>query len=152
MKRPETDIYDVLAVVIGLSHHEIKHLAHQHMGGSGRWKDVLWRNYRVQKDVHSELIDTCTAHALAGANDPKVVGERILKWCWPTYPKGEPMHTYTVATRTASRVIELRGWGENERQRVWKVVRRLLRYEKRNAESLWDEKMLGTYLRIRELL
>lgn len=147
--RPEAEIYDVLRLIVGLTHHEVRHLALTRMGGTGRWKDVLWRAYRVEKGLWTEEVNACLAMSLH--EDPNVVGDRILNYCWPDRSKVPPM-PYTVATLAASQACSINGWGENQRQRMWKRVRRLLRAEQRSADETWKEKHLASYLRIRGLL
>ena len=144
-----TQAYRILRDDCGLTHHQARHLIHIHLRHLGAWSNIMWRENKREK---RKWIDHSNGIALLSMReDPRDAGRAILNACWKEQI-GEPELPFICASMAAEVVKNTRQFTDKERRVMWSVIEKLLRHEEREAEILWDERMLLSYLRIRKVL
>ena len=144
-----TQLYRILRDDCGLTHHQSRILIRTHFLHLGSWSNILWRELKREK---TKWIEHSNGIALLSMReDPVDAGKAILNSCWKDQ-EGEPDLPFVVASMSADIVREAMEFTGNDRRVLWLEIERLLRYEERQAEVAWDERMLLTYLKIREVI
>ena len=109
----------------------------------------MWREAKREREKwveHSENIAL-----LSMREDPRDAGKSILHLCWREQ-EGEPEIPFICASMAATLVKETMEYTDDHRRLLWLEIEKLLRYEERESEVAWDERMLKSYLSIRSVL
>jgi len=140
---------------LGLTHHQTKHLIDLHLSHLGEWRNLFYKNLKADREnwqKPAELIAALSMKAdRVGVSLPKVVGESIFRHCWGE-GKENPECPYTCASMAALIVADAHNFNPAERRILWKPIERILAHERRTADAMWEDRMLSTYLHIREVL
>lgn len=139
-------MYYRLRLNVGLEHHAIREILRVHLP-TLQTKDILYRAFRDDRELWAMQIDA--AVAMCNHADPNIAGERLLRYVWPDYPKGDPILPYTVTSQAMVRIVKANEWTVAERQRAWVRARKHLRRVKRDGLTAFDKRLLATYLRMK---
>ena len=131
-----------------LTHHAAAHLENLHYPDLGVWKDVHHRELRADREVWREPAEVIAAMSMRDA--PKDAGRAILRHIWPNR-NSEPEGTYTCALIAAEMVQGGMGWTSRQAEPMRAEIRRVLEWERRDAERKWDDRLIASYLKIKGL-
>ena len=132
----------------GFTHHAAAHLENLHYSDLGVWKDIHHRELRADRKVWSAPAEVIAAMSMR--NEPKDAGRAIRHHIWSD-PRAHPEGNYTCALIAAELVQSAMGWDNRKAEFMRAEIRRVLEWERRDAEKKWDDRLIGSYLKIKKL-
>lgn len=126
-----------------LTHHEIRAIFQEHLGGLAYHKNLLHTEYNKDKQRWQN-----EANTLALLVNKPDVDEFLSALNSVVYEGGECLFPYTLVKEVSKLVRSWNEWGEPERQKVNIQTKRVLHRERTSGLNAWTERHLLTYLRI----
>lgn len=126
-----------------LTHHEIRAIFQEHLGGLSFHKNLLHSEYK--KDKLRWQTEANTLALLVNKPDVETFLNSLNS---VVYDGGECLLPYTLVKEVSKLVRDWNGWGESERQKIHIQTKRVLARERTSGLNAWTERHLLTYLRI----
>ena len=134
---------------IGLTHHQVKHLVHLHMSHLGDWHNLFYKHLKADREVWAKPAELVAQMCMR--EDPKQAGRAIYHHCWGE-GKEDPECPYTCASMAGQIVSDTYDFNVAQKRILWKPIERILSHEKRQAEAMWVDRMLKSFLQTKEVL
>ena len=126
-----------------LTHHEIRAIFQEHLGGLSFHKNLLYSEYKKDR---GRWTDEANALALLTNNPDGEIFLTSLNGF--IYEGGRAILPYTLVQEASKLVKDWNEWGEKERQKVNIQTKRGLQRERTSGLNAWTERHLLTYLRV----
>jgi hypothetical protein len=137
------EAYGLLHTKCHLTHHEIRAIFQEHLGGLSYHRNMLHSEYKKDKDRWQSEANTMALLV----NNPDV-DAFLSAMNSVIYDGGQATVPYTLVKEVSKLVRSWNEWGESERQRINIQTKRVLARERTSGLKAWTERHLLTYLRI----
>jgi hypothetical protein len=137
------EAYDLLYDKCHLTHHEIRAIFQEHLGGLSFHRNILHSRYKVDRERWQREANTMALLV----NNPDV-DAFLSAMNSVIYEGGQAVLTYTLVKEVSKLVRDWNDWGESERQKINIQTKRVLARERTSGLKAWTERHLLTYLRI----
>lgn len=142
-------VYRALRDKCRFTHHQSRYLITTHLAHLGDFTNIFYVELKKDKEFWIESADLIAAMSMR--ENPKEAGLAILRHCWPTEIT-EPECPFTCASIAASIVSDSMDFDKTQRRVLWKQIEKILKHEELQAERDWEDRMIGTYLKIQKVL
>lgn len=126
-----------------LTHHEIRAIFAEHLGGLSFHKNLLHSEYKRDRTRWQDEANTFAL--VCQRTDVDLFIEMLNK---TIYDGGEATIPYTLVKEVCRLVKDWNGWGESERKKIQNQTRRVLSRERTSGLNKWTDRHLLTYLRV----
>jgi len=110
---------------------------------------TLWRE--ASKDREYWRLASEIVAAMAMRRDPVHAGKVILNEVWSRYPEGIPEASFTTAKSAVKMVAEAMEFNTQQKRKCLQIVEPILRWERKQAELMWDDRMIASWLKVKKL-
>tara|TARA_R110000744_G_scaffold1725_3_gene6231 strand:+ start:34421 stop:34876 length:456 start_codon:yes stop_codon:yes gene_type:complete len=146
---PRLDVYLALRNNCFFTHHQVRHLIRTHLSHLGNFENIFFRELKKDKEFWIDSSNLIAAMSMR--ENPQEAGQALLMHCWPLRNL-KPECPFTCASSSASIVSDAMEFDSKQRRILWKQIEKILKYEESKADSAWDDRMIGTYLKIQKLI
>jgi len=110
---------------------------------------TLWRKANHDREYWRKPSEIVAAMSMR--RDPEIAGRKILHEIWPLYPNGNPEASFTAGKTAVSIVAEAMEFNTQQKRKCLQTVEAILRWERKQAEIMWDDRMIASWLKLKKL-
>lgn len=143
-------VYEILRGECGFTHHQTMWLITLNLSHLGKFDEILRNASKKEKKLWSEHAQRIAV--LCMRDDPKQSGISVFNFCWPDKNE-EPLFPYVCVKEINRILIQAMNYTNSQASTYrYYAGKKILNYERKQAEIAWDERMIMTYLKIKKLL
>ena len=132
-----------------MTHHQAKHLMYLFFDHLPGMRDTISR--QAVHDRNNWMPSADLVSALAYRVDFRDSAKIIMREVWPTYPLGKPEGSFTVAKIAVDKLSEAMELDRDRKRKFRGLVEPILQRERKLAEEMWDDRMISTWLRMKDI-